>query len=62
MIKHKFIEIFGTIVLIMMMFGCPNEQSINQVSVAENSASKTAYLTIGVNEGSRTALPSAAVA
>ncbi|MBP5450208.1 MAG: InlB B-repeat-containing protein, partial [Spirochaetales bacterium] len=57
MIKHKLIEIFGTIVLVMMMFGCPNEQSINQVGVAENTGSQTAYLTIGINEGSRMALP-----
>ena len=56
--KQKLTLIFGTIVLVMMMFGCPNEQSINQVNVvAENIGSQTAYLTIDINEGSRTALP-----
>ena len=37
--KQKLTLIFGTIVLVVMMFGCPNEQSINQVNVVAEMSS-----------------------
>ena len=54
--KQKLTIIFGTIVLVLMMFGCPNGQTEPQAAVVssdlENGA--TAYITVGLNE-SRTA-------
>ncbi|MBP5450394.1 MAG: InlB B-repeat-containing protein, partial [Spirochaetales bacterium] len=55
--KQKLLTmIFGIIVLVMIMFGCPSEQTVNQLGGTE-IVSQTAYITIGLNEIGRAANP-----